>query len=803
MRILILLLAFTVSIFPGKGGLCATFEADIVPWSGYWWPFTSGALVTGDGYHGHPAPLEKYDLVTVGTKDGPATEYGRQFYYNPQALSWEGLCFNWAAAAILEPEPTHKGIFQNTAFLVGDKKALLTVAYDGALYNKYPINNPADFHDLLEEFITNQKMPIMMDLGTDGEVWFYPVFKYETHYTRENSIRHYTTTIYYATDAVPPDYKGTAVSSSTYYYYFKVDAEGNITDIGWEGDSIGHAPVRACEPFGGTQPRNPGIDFNMVKQIVSTDDDPYEENDSFESRAALSTYAYNLVAMDDDFFYIPLKQGDRFKVQIISETEDILLKIYDPEGALLGETAVGAKQIIEAQQSGEYTIKVIPLEPEEEHTYTLYLEHNLPFQAIFPIHPAGSWGTGVALFDSHGKEGRKIISLFDDSGYPQKSYSPKPGISFLLGTIEEDFGLTHENKGYIKIDSDTPLLGLEASFVLGYLMLGANLMPLDESSEEIFYPHLYNKEGWKTFFGLLNTGDYTEEVLRISYGADGQILKTQTVVLAPGERFEEDTSYQPILSNGSRCMTAETLSNRASLLGYIKILNPSIGAKGRALVPLTGNTGPELVIPHMAIDDNWWTGVVVMNAGYDDSGVVFLAYDDNGNLLASSEHLLRPGENLLQFASDLFSDTPAKHIASIRISSVAGQPLYGLVLYGSKDNNRLAGMPLSAPREFPVYLPHIASSNGWWAGIGLVNSSAETAAINFLLLDEDGNIVAEEDRALNENAHMAVTIKDLFKNFNLEDARCLKIDAIGNQVVSGIYLMGSDDGLNLMGDIIR
>ena len=78
MRILILLLAFMVSIFPAKGGLCATFEADIVPWSGYWWPFTSGALVTGDGYHGHPAPLEKYDLVTVGTKDGPATEYGRQ-----------------------------------------------------------------------------------------------------------------------------------------------------------------------------------------------------------------------------------------------------------------------------------------------------------------------------------------------------------------------------------------------------------------------------------------------------------------------------------------------------------------------------------------------------------------------------------------------------------------------------------------------------------------------------------------------------------------------------------------------------
>lgn len=781
--------------------MCATYEADYVPWSGFWWPFTGGGVVTGYGYNGHPAPLEKYDLVTVGRENGPATDYGKQHYYNPQALSWEGLCFNWAAAAILEAEPIHKGIYQNTTFLVGDKKALLTVAYDGALYNMYPIHDPADFHGLLEEFIANQKMPILMDLGTQGEVWFYPVFKYDIQYDQQNNTRHYTTTIYYASDAVRPDYTGTYVSSSTYYYYFELDGEGNITDMDWEMDSIGRAPVRACEPFG-TDPENPGMDYNVVKQIVLTDDDPYEENDHLDSGVAISTGAYDLIAMDDDFFYISLEQGDRLKIELASETEDIFLKTYDPKGTLLDQTAGVGTQIFEAEENGEYSLEVIPGEPENEYGYTIYLEHRLDFQAVFPVNPAGSWSTGISLLDIDGNEGRKIISLFDDSGHSRKSYSMQPGTS-LLGVIEENFGLTHDQKGYIKVNSDSRLLGLEASSALDYLMLGANLMPVDDSSREIYYPHFSNDGGWKTSFGLLNTGDYTEEVLRISYGVDGQILKTQTVGLAPGERFEEETAYLPILAYDARCMTAETLSNRASLLGYIKFLNPSLGSKGRALVPLTGNIDPALVIPHVAFDDNWWTGVVVMNAGYDDSEVLFLAYDHSGNLLASSERLLRPGENLIQFASDLFSNTPETLIASIRISSRAGQPLCGLVLYGSKDNNSLAGMPLSAPRELPVYLPHIASTDGWWTGIGLVNSSAGTASIYFSLLDEDGNIVAEKNRSLDENAHMAVTIKDFFKDFTHEDARCLKIDSMGSRLVGGMYLIGTDDGLRVMGDNIK
>jgi len=801
MRIFALFLVLLCSFIPVRGALSATYQADLIPWSGYWWPSTAGGVVTGIGYEGHPAPLEKYDLATSGITRGPATIYGLQHYYDPQALSWEGLCFNWAAAAILEAEPVHKGIYEHTTFLVGDKKALLTVAYDGALCNTYPINDPADFHEVLEKFILNQRTPIMMDLGTDGEVWFYPVFKYETDYNQLGNIRHYTTTIYYASDGVRPDYTGTAVSTSTYYYYFQVDGTGNITGMGWEGDSIGRAPVRACEPFG-TNPRNPGMDYNVVRQIVMTDDDAYEENDDPEAGVPVSTGAHNLIAMDDDFFYVTLKQGDRLSISIDSDTEDIIVRTYDPAGTKLDETSTEETQLIEAQEDGKYTLEVVSDDPVREYLYTLYVEHRLPFQAVFPIHPAGSWDTGISLLDSEGIGGRRIVSLFDNTGHPQKSYATNFNTS-LLGLVEEDFGLSRAENGYIKIGSDSLLLGLEASMALDYLMLGANLMPLEDSSGVIFFPHFSNQGGWKTSFGLINTGDVTETVLRKSYGDEGQILQTQTLTLAPGERREEETAYTPILVKGARCMSAETLSHRASLLGYIKFLSPSSGSRGRALVRLKDGGDSDLVVPHVASGNDWWTGLALMNTGYDDSEILFTAYDDNGTLAASSVYLLRPKENLVKTAPDLFPGTPAESIASIRISSQGGEALCGLILYGTSSYNCLAGMPMTAPREFPLYLSHFASSDGWWTGIGLVNSGNETTSLSFSLFDEQNHILAERYWSLDGNARLAITIRDLFADLDYEGARFLKIDSMERQSVSAIYIMGTDDGQRIMGDVMQ
>lgn len=799
----ILIIALCFFLFQTGELRCATYEADYVPWSGYWWPFSAGGLVTGSGYRGHPAPLEKYDYVTRGTYSGPATRYGLTHYYDKDALSWEGMCFCWAAAAILEEEPVHKGIYEETTFLVGDKKGLLTVLYDGTLYNRYSFNKPEDFHEALEDFIRYQKTPIIMDLGTNGEIWNYPVFKYDTNYTQDGNTRHYTTRIYYASDAVHPDYVGTFVSTSIYYYYFVLDAEGNITESGWEGVTINGPPKNASEPFG-TEPRNTGIDHEQVMRIVTTNDDPYEENDSFESAAPLSSGGYTLLAMDYDYFKVTLRTGDKLNIRVSAEVEeDISLRTYNPVREFMEETPGSGEQVIEADRDGDYFIEIIPLKPSDEPDYELVLMQSLSCQGIFPVNPSGLWYTGIALLSPDNNMGRSIICLMDTDGSPKRSYCADLSAYHLLGMIEEDFGLSHSDKGYIRVDSDVRLWGLEAVTDGNYLMLGSNLIQSDMASAELFFPHFARTDGWQTSFGLINLGDQTEEISRRSYDQEGELMASDTIQLAPGQRVENDTSYIGILKSEARSMSASTVSSRDCLIGYIKFLNPSFASEGRALVPLAVEGDTELVVPHIASGGYWWTGIAVMNTGDDDSIVTFSAYDMEGNQIGVAEHLMKAKQNLVHEASNIFPGLLAGDIASMRIVSQNSQPLSGFLVYGSTDGLQLAGIPIRSAVLSPAYLSHLACIEPWWTGIGLMNVSDAPADISFSLFNGDGDFLSVQTHSLNPNQRLASTIKGLFGADISESARYLKIESDAGQPVSGIYLIGSSDGFRLMGDGIR
>jgi hypothetical protein len=807
---------------------CSASEADYRPWSGYWWPFSMGGLVNGSDYNRHPAPLEKYDYVTSSTYYGPATSYGQAHYYQPGCPHWYGMCFYWAAASILEEEPAHKGIYNGTRFNVGDKKGLLTVAYDGVLYNHYSTDSPLDFHHVLGEFIGSQRTPVIMDLGTENEIWNHPVFKYETNYTQDGNTRHYKTTIWYITDLVLPDYVGSGALSSTYYYYFVVIG-GEITASGWEGGSVTNHPKNAREPYPypyGTQGRNTGIDFDKVIRIVTTDGDAYNGNNSFENAAPLSNGRYSLILsaiwVEDpsprwvtysDYFKVALKAGDvlHVRVEAVDKNLGVILRSYNQERELIQETEIpgpgSGEQIVDAGTTGEYILEIVPMgqsgEPDdyEEPGYELFLRQELPYQAIFPVDPSGAWATGVALLKPDSTEGRTIISQIDRDGLIQAGYTDNSSLCYLSG-LEDDFGLSRPDKGYLRVDSDNPVLGFQFITYGDYLMLGGSLVSISSASADVFFPHFDTTGGWQTYFGLINLGDQTEEILRRSYDLNGEPAASDTIELAPGQKVEADASYLGIIKTGRGCMSASTESGRDSLAGYIKFCNPSNGSKGRALVPLTMiERSPALIAPHIASDGYWWTGIAVMNTGNSDSTVAISACDKEGNQIGYLEQLLRAKQNFVRMASDIFPEVPAEDIASIKFSSGDGQPLCGLLLYGSSDELQLAGLPLLPSIVSPVYLPHLACFEPWWTGVGLMNAGDAPADVHFSLFDRDGDILGSTMRPLNPAQRLAITIKDLFEDNISQAARYLKIES--PQPLSGIYLIGTNDGLRLMGDVIR
>ena len=72
-------------------------------------------------------PLAKYDLfVTRNGRDNPATLAWEQRELWLSGFSWAGHCNGWAAAALLEPEPTAPVTRAGVDFSVADLKGLLS-----------------------------------------------------------------------------------------------------------------------------------------------------------------------------------------------------------------------------------------------------------------------------------------------------------------------------------------------------------------------------------------------------------------------------------------------------------------------------------------------------------------------------------------------------------------------------------------------------------------------------------------------------------------------------------------------------
>ena len=781
-----------------------TYEASYTPWSGWWWPVIEGELVTG--YRsGERAPFEKYDYVTSGTYYGPATQYGWNYYYDPSASSWHGLCLYWAAAAILEEEPVHTGLYQGNTFFVGDKKGILTAAYDGVLtscHYDYQADGPTEFHRVLEEFIRDQRTPIIMDLANEGEAWNYPVFKYTTNYTQEGNIRHYTTTVYYPTDAVSPDYVGSMLRSKKYYYYFQIEGE-NIIASGWEGQSFANPPRYAREPFLATC-RNPGIDHQQVLAIVTTNDDSYEDNDSLEAAAVLSSGCYRLIALDKDFFKVFLKPANKLKIWVTAEQDgEVAFRTYDSFGRLIQETTGSGEQEIAADTPGYYTVEVFPVDASQEPIYSLVFQQELQYQGIFPLAQAGSaWLNTIGLINPPKNQGRVIVSLIGSDGLPEKSYYRESLFAYLAGEAGADFDLlptTTNTSRYFRIDADFDVKGGERVESKNYLCMGSKYFSESDASSVLYYPHIAFQGGWKTFAGIINLGNEAEEVLFQSFDENGEVLRSDTVEIASGQKIEYEAVYMSVFSPDVRSMTASTVSGRQSLIGYLQF---HFGSKGRALIPLPLMRDNNLIISHIASNQLWSTGMVILNTGENNASIIINAYDAGGQFIASVGTVLKPGQNLVRTAAQLFGR--GSSVASIRV--VSNQPLAGFMLYTPSYCQALAGIP-AIEANFagtPLHLLRLDSSGGWLTGIAILNNSdISSATVSFSLFDEEGENVGNRTFNLNPYQRMAATLKNIFDADIPEEARYLEIDAAGGQPLSGLFISSSPDGFKMMGEVLE
>ena len=330
--------------------------------------------------------------------------------------------------------------------------------------------------------------------------------------------------------------------------------------------------------------------------------------------------------------------------------------------------------------------------------------------------------------------------------------------------------------------------------------LGANLVSGARASRRVVFPHITKTDGWQTYLGVVNLCDSDETIDVESYDDRGLVVALESFDLVPGQVIEWEARYAAFLPPGAKSLSAEAQSGRNCLVGYTIFMNPAGGYKGRAFISLPLEEENELILPHVACGSDWWTGVALMNSGNTAAVVKITAFETTGHQIGETQFNLEPNQNMVQLIESLFSDHGlCQTLASLKIRSTNGQPIIGFALYGQKNGPSLAGSPLSAGKPSPLYLPHVASSNEWWTGIGLMHPGTEASAVSISLAGDDGQILETKNLTLAPNAHLAFTIRDLFSRQNEKDGRSVTISADSGRL-SGMYLIGTTDGALLMGD---
>lgn len=267
-------------------------------WQGSWWPTKDGGTAARPSPD-QLSPAEKFDLVSGS--GGVTTAFEKEKQRVTGNLHWAGHCNGLALASIWAEEPKRAVTVKGVTFTPDDVKGLLVEAYQGAGWivggrcrlqdlPRDPFGrvidpacrdlNPGSFHLALSHFIGQRKFPLIIDLGTNVEVWNYPIKAYsvgilpidKTEATRliggeGDKYQHNAKAEKFArvnlTIQLVNNY------THIYGYVLEMDAQDKIIGGEWTLDTQGRAPDFVWLAGPEYKPENPGIARHqaLVKQI--------------------------------------------------------------------------------------------------------------------------------------------------------------------------------------------------------------------------------------------------------------------------------------------------------------------------------------------------------------------------------------------------------------------------------------------------------------------------------------------------------------------------------------------------------
>ena len=748
-------------------------------------------------------------LLTTGTESGPALDWYLEYYYDPFADDWWGLCPAYARSAVKETYPIFPSVHDNIVFRVGDKKGLLALCYDSRDGVIYASGTPVNFHFWLLDYIHDQKKSFAADLILGEEVWYFPVYAYEMTSTRSGLAENISVAILYAAH-MGQDYMGTqGMEKGPYTYTLDLDVQGNIVGGRWTGNSVSNHPETLSYPES-ISPENPYLstqDCTTIRQIAQAKDDELELAGNAPSR--LLPGMYHLVLLDDDIYMIQGDNGDMVSLDIFREngsnqamqavlTDSDNVIIWEHGFAKSDDPAVFEFILDNPPYTLEFTQDNYLKDP---NIYSLTMNYSGKNDCVIPhVSQNASW-SGFALTNPSMEETAEVMLVTQDmDGMPlQTVFGPValgPGKKklFHLSSLpirEHEFPGT----GGLQLIADQPVNMVNLFADDQGPMAGFNAGGL--SGKRIIIPDIYDNDPWDPQYmtgAVVNETSRDVDTTWNVYSEQGDLMDSFSQDLVSYQKFQIEPGSAPFFNvpdGGWMEVFAADVSS--ALSGYFYISRRENQQQTLETSHALMVSDETLYVQHVTLPSGpWQTTLILINPNPYKNRVIVHPLRTGGSQPADMIMLLNAYEKRLISLITDFGTATNRSVLEISGSAT----LCGYVSYEARKGDD-AFLPLLTEDDFKTELvmPHAASNTDrWWTGVGVCNPNSHPVTTLVMPYDKNGDplMPVGMELVLAPGAYEIFTIQQMFPAA-ARKIGFLKIftDPLDAGNIGGFYLYGN------------
>lgn len=395
---------------------------------------------------------------------------------------------------------------------------------------------------------------------------------------------------------------------------------------------------------------------------------------------------------------------------------------------------------------------------------------------------ASRWGTEIGIVNfSSSALANGVLRGFDGAGLEVwSSPTSLPAYGRLELNVADAAGSAASRIRSMRLDfAGGQAVGYLKFYQSGKFRVGLEASPR-ANLENLYVPHIASDDAWWTGVGWTNT-TANAKTLRFSFD-------------------NGESASKSLDANGHDAFTIASLFDGAPQpdIGAAQVAAGDgmvglmlFGGKNSNIlsgVSLSDATTTTLHFPHVADDDQWWTGICLYNPGTDTADLTLRFYGESGNQLTDGSARLAPYQKMVGFPDSL--GFPA---GTAWFSVESSQPVTGFELFGSTNGNLLAGYSVVDLAATEGVFPKL-ERNGW-TGIAFVNIEDSPAMINLTAQADNGEQIASNTLQLEAKTKISAYAENLFSGQDISAARYVRYSADKNVV--GFQLNGSSDGTML------